>query len=196
MSKRVEEAFDCGQVILVPVDTENPDFEIQDYEVKLVVLDKKLLVKGKNMIWSWDQPDQKTKKYFWDDVDGKPLDFREAKGRPAKRFLYFNYLHTIIRYAAQRPKEWEYGLKQLNQLGTSWATPGSYLARGMLKRFKRQAKKDLADTYIDEIAPTANSEEDLSTNGPFQLVQALLESSYDSGDEDDQTSSFLIELSS
>lgn len=55
MTKKVEAAFDLAQVILVPVDTKNIDTTIQQYDLKLVVLDKKLLSSKENMILSFKQ---------------------------------------------------------------------------------------------------------------------------------------------
>lgn len=89
------------------------------------------------------QPDNKQKKYYWGDIDGTTLNFREAKARPAKRFLFFNYLFTIFRIIKQKPLHFEDRLETLGNMGRSWATLGNYFARGLLDTMKARVERQL-----------------------------------------------------
>lgn len=166
MAKAVEKAFDNARVVLVPEDTENPDFDVDDYAIKLVVLDKKLLEKGQGMILSWKPKSGPKREVYWHEVDGRTLRFPEGAGRPAKRFLFFNYLHATLRLSTRQPSGWEYGMDQLHNMGSSWATPGSYLTQGILPNFKDKAKQALVPFDLDD---SDQSEELLSENGNLSL---------------------------
>lgn len=143
MAKNVEQVFDKARVILVPNNTENLDFEEQTYDLKLVVLDKTLLDSNNNMIMSVKLSETEVKKYYWGDVDGKTLNFRKAKARPAKKFLFFNYLYTTCRIIEQKVPQFDDRLETLRNMGRSWATPGSYLARGLLDTMKARVERQL-----------------------------------------------------
>lgn len=134
MTKKVEAAFDDAQVIIVPVDTKNIDTTTEQYDLKLVVLDKTLLgaEKKDNMILNFKQGNGEGKKYYWHQVDGTTLNFREAKARPARRYLFFHYLYTAMRLSTQKPDEYAERLGTLTAMGGNWATPGSYFEKGLM----------------------------------------------------------------
>ncbi|KAI1120755.1 hypothetical protein F5Y10DRAFT_257763 [Nemania abortiva] len=176
MCKKVEEALDNGHIVLVPADNKNPDFQSRSYDIKLIVLDNTLFKKGRNVIFSQERSNGETKLYLWNDVDGKTLDFRGVEERPARKYLYFHYLHTVTRLAGQKARGWEYGLEQLGQVCESWATPGSYLTKGLINKFKGQASKTFRELKIGGVAGKLLSEEGKKE------IDALLDSGFRSPD--------------
>lgn len=160
MAKAVEQAFDNAQVIIVPTDTENPDFENESYDLKLVVLNKELLEPKRSMILSFKHPDGTDRIFRWTDVNERTLDFQGVDARPAKRFFFFNYLYTINRITEQKPKAHESRLETLRDMGRSWATPGSYLEQGLLNRLKKGVDQRLPPITpdLEAIAPDVGTE--------------------------------------
>lgn len=122
MTKQLEKAFDRGTVIIVPIETatEKP----QRY--KLVPMDER---RRNEHVVSLGRSEVTAVK--WRDLDNAELQFLNDK-RPARRYLYYHYITTILRYVRFEKHGWaEKRLTVAN--GILWATPGPYLRRSMLK---------------------------------------------------------------
>lgn len=78
---RVAEAWDRGNIAIVPVPSETPN-EVSQW--KFVVVNKNI---RKEVVYCWPTT--------WNDVDGRILQFR-GENRPGKRYLYFGYLMTYF----------------------------------------------------------------------------------------------------
>ena len=61
--------------------------------------------------------------------------------RPARRYLFFNYIYTVMRLAVQHGKR----LDILSEMTGSWATPGSYLQKGLLDMLKTKTELQLLE---------------------------------------------------
>ncbi|MCJ1368314.1 hypothetical protein MMC16_007456 [Acarospora aff. strigata] len=122
MTKQLEKAFDRGTFIIVPIETaiDKP----QRY--KLVLMDERR--RNEHVISLGGSEGTAVK---WRDLDNAELQFLNDK-RPARRYLYYHYITTILRYVHFEKHGWaEKRLTVPN--GTLWATPGPYLRRSMLK---------------------------------------------------------------
>ena len=128
MHNAVEKAMDQARVVLLPVEKDKLDFDKKNYEIKLVVLDERLFGKKNELVYQNGR-----KKYLWHELNNRILDFGKVTLRPSKRFLYLRYLCTIRQTLVQRPTGLQHQLKALRQeTGECWATPGTYLTRGLL----------------------------------------------------------------
>ena len=123
---KVEKAFDDGKIIIVPtspIETSN--------EFKLRVIDQSLLEKSNRKFGDKSQYDRT-------ELDGRALQFRNDE-RPSKRFLYFHYL--MVMEDTMRTCEEEDAKSKMGALFepvSVWATPGSYLEKGVLNTLSKR----------------------------------------------------------
>jgi hypothetical protein len=121
--KTVEQAFDAGKAVIIPLKEPQDHWNDRVDRFKHVVLDKLLLEKG-----SFGDKG----KYRWKDIHERELQFRNTN-RPARRYLYFHFVLTMLRRDRYEPPGWAENTMTLVS-GIIWATPGEYLRRSMLKR--------------------------------------------------------------
>lgn len=80
--------------------------------------------------------------------------------RPARRYLYYHYITTILRYVRFEKHGWaEKRLTVPN--GSLWATPGPYLRRSMLKVLA-ESIGDCEPSSVLEAAGTFEGQDDKS----------------------------------
>ncbi len=123
MTKQLEKAFDEGTFIIVPMDTASDD---KPQRYKLVLMDEK---RRNQTVKTLGGP--VTTAIRWRDLDNTELEFQNDK-RPARRYLYYHYITTILRHARYEKHGWAERRLTVPH-GTIWATPGPYLRKSMLK---------------------------------------------------------------
>ncbi|KAK3362481.1 hypothetical protein B0T25DRAFT_524426, partial [Lasiosphaeria hispida] len=121
MLKWLEEAFDKGRFTIIPGD--NLD------EWKVIMLDEEIA----------DDP-------IYKPIHGKALMF-QADFRPARRYLYFAHIVTILRRQRYESTGWWKDMPP--GIPEVWATPGEYLRKSALmvlaRRVGHMAPKDAAE---------------------------------------------------
>lgn len=122
MTKQLEKAFDRGTFIIVPMETASDTAQ----RYKLVLMDGRR--RNEHVI---SLAGTEGKAIRWNDLDGTELQFRISK-RPARRYLYYHYITTVLRYIRFEKHGWAEKRPTVPD-GTLWATPGPYLRRSMLK---------------------------------------------------------------
>lgn len=118
MARTLETQFDKGDFVLVPVESSNPGTE--PCEWRFVLMNENLR--------KHDVGDSSTK---YDDLDGRLLEWKN-ENRPARRFLYYHFVTTVLRYVRYEKPGWA-EKRMTVPTGKLWATQGPYLRRSTLK---------------------------------------------------------------
>ena len=90
-----EQAMDKAQISIVPVNEKDPISS----ELMVVVFDRELLKRESLPGFDFD----------WNSLDGLVLEFRN-ENRPSLRYLYFNYLLTLLRRRRYQCRGWQFDL--------------------------------------------------------------------------------------
>lgn len=162
MAKQLEKAFDKGTFIIIPIQTamEKP----QRY--KMVLMDERR--RDQVVI---NLGGSKVTAVKWSDLDNVELQFLNDK-RPARRYLYYYYVTTILRYVRFEKDGWaEKRLTVPN--GNLWATPGPYLRRSMLKVLAKIIG-DCEPSSVLEAGGTFDGQEDRSKKEEEVIAQEAL----------------------
>ncbi|KAI9716909.1 MAG: hypothetical protein M1812_005058 [Candelaria pacifica] len=80
----------------------------------------------------------------YNSLDGSELEFKNDR-RPGKRYLYYHYISTILRYVRYEKPDWAQYRVEIPS-GKLWATPGPYIRRSILKKLANA----IGDTELDE----------------------------------------------
>lgn len=118
MANFLEEQFDRGDFVLVPAEQTDPGTGPTEWRFALM--------------------NEKVRKYrigesslTYNDLDGRILEWKNDN-RPARRFLYYHFVTTILRYTRFEKPGWAEKRMTL-PTGKLWATQGPYLRRSTLK---------------------------------------------------------------
>lgn len=145
MEKGIKERFDDAQISIQPVAGTN-DFKIVTFDTE----DKRAMA-----------------------FDGKTLQFPN-NFRPAKRYLYFAYVCSLLRRQRHEVPRWWKG-RHKHGLQEMWATPGDYLRRSTLSALARRIghlpPNEAAALFFNEKGPleTGNDERDELVSASAQL---------------------------
>ncbi|KAJ4294285.1 hypothetical protein N0V90_007975 [Kalmusia sp. IMI 367209] len=146
----VEKAFDNAQLVILLDNAGHTGQSLQAY-----VIDEKLRSQSYG-----------GGKYQWADVHESELDFRDGvTARPARRYLYFHMLFTVIRLSIYKPPNWVNSLPKL----TAWPmlpTNGEYLQRGILLNIVRVIGDPDIERRLKEYIPKESTLQKLS---PFPM---------------------------
>ena len=118
MSRTLKTQFDEGDFVLVPVESANPGTESCEWQ--FVLMDEKLR--------KYSVGETATK---YDDLDGRVLEWKN-ENRPTRRFLYYHFVTTVLRYVRYEQPGWAEKRMTL-PTGKLWATQGPYLRRSTLR---------------------------------------------------------------
>ncbi|CRG92559.1 Pc12g04220 [Talaromyces islandicus] len=140
----IEEALDQGAIVIIP----KPVGDETRWECVLVD-------KSKANHTAIDLPTGDIK---WRDLDHQELEFK-SETRPARRYLYFRFIITVIH--AKRTGNEEF-ISQLQQKDKFWASPGRYLQRATIVALARNISGlDLPESiYNDTTFPDAISDQE------------------------------------
>ena len=114
----LERQFDKGYFVLVPVEPADPNTE--PFGWRFILMNEKLR--------NYPVGDSSTK---YDDLDGRELEWKNDN-RPARRYLYYHFVTTLLRYVRYEKPGWA-GTRLTLPTGKLWATQGRYLRRSTLK---------------------------------------------------------------
>ncbi|KAF3385932.1 hypothetical protein DPV78_012543 [Talaromyces pinophilus] len=164
LHQNIEQALDQGTIVIVPKPVGN------ETRWECVLLD---MSKAKRTAISLPRGDQIT----WGDLHHKELEFR-GENRPARRYLYFRFILTVLHAIRTGNKEF---VSQLQQKERFWASPGKYLQRGTLVSLARNISGlDLPESiYQDTTFPETVGSQDPEETAmvlTLQLKDAILES--------------------
>jgi len=164
--KNLEGGLDNGTIVIVPIiPSANPT------RWKCLLVDE-----SKRALTALATPHKLVR---WGDLDQKELVFRGDK-RPAKRYLYFRFIITIIN--AQRANNTPF-LQRLEGKEVFWASPGSYLRRSTLVSLARNISglelppSQYNETTFEETELDARRDQDAAAQLAVQLRNATVESS-------------------
>ena len=122
-----EQAMDKAQISIVPVNEKDP----VSSELMVVVFDRELLKRESSPLFDFD----------WNSLDGLVLEFKN-ENRPGLRYLYFNYLLTLLRRRRYQCRGWPSDLNRYkNQY--MWGSPGKWLRESSLRAIARSVGHDL-----------------------------------------------------
>lgn len=106
LDRAVEEAFDKGQIIIVPYDDSN-----DGQRWRLQVVHRSLL--------------ENPMRGPWGTLHNKELDFGGATARPGRRYLYVHYITTLLRMYRMKKPGWQLMVEERKQKEV-WASPGKW----------------------------------------------------------------------
>ena len=109
MTDALEKHFGKGDFVLVPVEPADP--ETEPFGWRFILMNEKLR--------NHPVGDSSTK---YDDLDGRELEWKNDN-RPARRFLYYHFVTTLLRYARYETPGWAEKRITLSK-GKLWATQG------------------------------------------------------------------------
>ncbi len=116
----VEQALDEGDIVIVPIPTEDGPTR---WRCLLVNQDKRDLT-----CWTRSSGKSRPDKHTWAEYDGQELQFL-SDNRPARRFLYFRFIITYLN--ARRMKNFDFSTS-VEARKIFWASPGEYLRKSTL----------------------------------------------------------------
>lgn len=159
MANWFKRQFDKGDFVLVPVEPINS--ELEPCEWRFVLMNDKL---HQHRVGS-------SQSITNNDLDGRLLEWKNDN-RPARRFLYYHFVTTLLRYVRYEKPGW--AEKRLSlPTGKLWATQGPYLRRSTLKHLASMlgdvddADKMFADGVFDRKDDKPESEERLMAQEIF-----------------------------
>jgi HNH endonuclease len=137
MSKDLEKRFDAGDVVIVPIPTENG----APQRLRLLLLNPAL---GHHRYVETGK--------FYSELDGTELEFK-GNWRPGLRYLYWHYVMSILRAAKWETAGWD-DLKKRFPDGPIWATPGPYLRKSIVQQLGMaigdyEVKEEFTDGVCD-----------------------------------------------
>lgn len=118
MSRTLKPQFDKGDFVLVPVESANPSTELCEW--RFVLMNEKLRK------YTVGETDTK-----YDDLDGQALEWKNGN-RPSRRFLYYHFVSTVLRYVRYEKPGWA-EKRMMLPTGKLWAIQGPYLRRSTLR---------------------------------------------------------------
>lgn len=158
MSKTLETQFDKGYFVLVPV--ESTDAGTEPCQWRFVLMNEKV---RKHPVGESSTT--------YNDLDGRTLEWKNDN-RPARRFLYYHFVTTLLRYVRYEKPGW--AEKRLTlPTGKLWATQGPYLRRSTLKHLASllgdvdEADEIFSDGVFDRKDNKPESEERLMAQEVF-----------------------------
>ncbi|KAI4122155.1 MAG: hypothetical protein LQ347_006600 [Umbilicaria vellea] len=158
MTTWFESHFDKGDFVLVPVEPANP--ELEPCEWRFVLMNEKL---RRHRVGGSEST--------YDDLDGRLLEWQNDN-RPARRFLYYHFVTTLLRYVRYEKPGWA-EKRMMLPTGKLWATQGPYLRRSTLKYLAltlgdvEDGDKMFADGVFDQKDNKPESEERLMAQEIF-----------------------------
>ena len=139
LDKHVEEAFDKGEMIIVPYDKLN-----DGQRRRLQVVDRSLCENP------WDGG-------FWRNLHNTELDFGGATARPGRRYLYVHYITTLLRMYRIKKPGWQLMVEERRQKKVCG------------KWYQKSTLKHLACYVADEADAVGLFSESLSASTPAVL---------------------------
>jgi hypothetical protein len=115
LHKDIEKEMDDGKLVILPYSYGDRT------RFKAHILDEKL--RGETFGLNGE--------YSWINIHERELQFKN-ENRPARRFLYFRMLLTVLQRCIYQPQGWAYNLQSLIE-GPIWATAGEYLDRSVIQ---------------------------------------------------------------
>ena len=188
ISDRIEEIFDIGFLVIVPLLPDNPTKtelakwltrEPREYMTRIIDPSSKLM----------DQLINLSSGLKFKDLDKRPLKFR-SNFRPAARYLYFHYCLQVLRRAWKQQME-QSKLILGNEVGKLyWGTPGRYLPRNMLLTFVEELGHEYGEllggaswSTGEDLTLLAAASRQVKRRSPLNFGT---ESNSDSEDEEDE----------
>lgn len=137
LHRTVEEAFDKGQIIIVPCDYSN-----DGQRWRLKVVDGYLL--------------EDPMRGPWETLHNKELDFGGAMARPGRRYLYVHYITTLLRMYRMKKPGWQLMVEERKQKKV-WASPGKWYQESTLKHLARYVadEADAAGLFSESLSASA-----------------------------------------
>ena len=171
VSKKVEEVFDKGFLVIVPRVPDDPtsaqislwnSSDPKEYKMRIIDRDQ---ARYKQRI---SRQIDKT----WQDLDGSDVEFRN-NFRPRARYVYFHYCIQMLRYAWREGRPGQSLKKQLEK--AYWGTPGRHLPRNMLMAFVEEMGHEyesLLEGAMDDAAPVMDEGSEILLSAAAAQIKA------------------------
>ncbi|KIX07176.1 uncharacterized protein Z518_01829 [Rhinocladiella mackenziei CBS 650.93] len=173
---RIEEAFDRGQISIVPVSDAAEETSQQPSEFRIFFIDRSLVLRRKAAVVS-----SKNEILFWGDLARDPQLKFQNNNRPGHRNLFWHCLTSLAKAKSRAHIGLTAALTEFERKEV-WNKPGKWIEKGMLRDMAHQHmmpqiyREDA--TFVDD-GTLEKMEKDIAITALFRLSSPRVQSDLD-----------------